>query len=170
MIDGAVKDVQTVTPEGERLVELIDGVVVKESTNIVTRSGVTTELFRPDWNIGLDAIKHAIRVSLRSGAISAWHCHELQNDHIFVIQGTCNVVLYDDRSDSPTRKMLNQFHLSHLRPSLVRIPPGIWHGIQNMEHGPSAFINYFDRPYCYKDPDEWRLPADTEKIPYRFTI
>jgi hypothetical protein len=29
-------------------------------------------------------------------------------------------------------------------------------------------VNYFDLQYDYTDPDDWRLPPDTDEIPYRF--
>jgi len=55
-----------------------------------------------------------------------------------------------------------------MRPALLVIPPRIWHGIQNLSPSTSTFVNYFDEQYAYDNPDDWRLPPDTEEIPYRF--
>lgn len=168
MGNDGIKDTQTVAADGRMLRQLIDGVQLHEMQNIITRNGITTEVARPDWDIGRLAINHMIHVSLRAHAISAWHCHHLQNDRIFVTEGTLRIVLFDDRDGSPTKGKLDVFHLSRMRPTTLLIPPFVWHGIQNLENQASSFVNFFDRAYCHENPDEWRLPADTDAIPYRF--
>jgi dTDP-4-dehydrorhamnose 3,5-epimerase len=168
MPKGAVRDQQTVLPDSTIIRALIDGVKVVETKNIVTRNGVTTEFYRADWSMWNGNVQHIIHASFRPGAISAWHCHQLQTDNIFVTQGTLRLVLYDARQGSPTCGKVNVFNLSLLNPLTVVIPPMIWHGLQNLEQHTSAMVNYFDRSYEYENPDEWRLPLDTEEIPYRF--
>jgi dTDP-4-dehydrorhamnose 3,5-epimerase len=168
MVDGAKKDRQSATAEGQLTQDLLEGVRLKEVPNLITRNGITTELYRPEWPVGPDQVRHMIHVILRGDALSAWHMHEKQTDTFFVTDGTIKVILFDDRPGSPTQGKGNVFHLSRMRPTLVTVPPGIWHGLKNLEKTQSGFINYFDRPYDYADPDEWRLPPDTEKIPFRF--
>ena len=147
---------------------LIDGVRCREVRNIVTANGITTELYRPDWGIAEGTVQQAIHVSLRGGAISAWHQHRQRWDFFFTVGGHLRVVLYDPREDSPTHGQVDVLHLSPARPMLVAIPPYVWHGVQNLSGGPSEFVNLFDRPYDYENPDEWRLPADNAEIPYSF--
>ena len=168
MLDGAIKDQQTATADGKLTRTLLEGVTQKEVSNIITSNGATTEIYRPEWPVGPDQIRHMIHATLRANAISAWHIHEYQTDTIFVTQGSIKLVLFDDRPNSSTRGQVNVFHLSRMRPILTTIPPGIWHGLHNIDNAESSFINYFDRPYVYSDPDEWRLPFDTNKIPYQF--
>ncbi len=55
-------------------------------------------------------------------------------------------------------------------PGLVVVPPGVWHGVQNLLNRPSAVVNMPDRAYRYEAPDHWRLPPDTDQIPYRFQV
>lgn len=162
------KDAQTVAANGRMLRETIAGVQIHEMANIITRNGVTTEVVRPEWEIGHLAIHHMIHVTLRAHAISAWHCHHLQTDRIFVTDGMLRVVLFDDREGSPTKGRVDVFHLGRMRPATLLIPPFVWHGIQNLENRTSGFINFFDHAYRYEDPDEWRLPVDSDAIPYRF--
>ena len=78
-------------------------------------------------------------------------------------------MLFDDREGSPTKGKLDVLHLSLMRPATLQIPPFVWHGIQNLENRNSSFINFFDHAYCYANPDEWRLPADTDSIPFKFS-
>lgn len=167
-LDRAVKDVQTVLPDGSLLMDLIEGVQVRETKNVLTSNGMTTEVFRQDWGLHNLSLQHLVHVTFRADGLSAWHLHEKQTDHIFASAGRLKVVLYDDRPGSQSRGRLNVFYLSPLRPALLVVPPQIWHGVQNLEAGDSSFINFFDRHFCYEDPDDWRLPPDTDAIPYRF--
>ena len=94
--------------------------------------------------------------------------HERQVDRLFVVYGSLRLVLYDGREASRTRGKVDVLILSPLRPTQVAIPPGVWHGLQNLEPDTSMFVNMFDHAYRYDDPDEWRLPPDTDAIPWRF--
>ena len=168
MLEGAKKDKGHVNPNWEFKYDLIDGVRLKDVRNIVTKNGITRELYRPDWKLTEGTVQHMIHVTLNGKAVSAWHMHEIQTDHIFVLQGHVMLALFDDREKSPTRGKVNSFNLSPMRPTLIRIPPGVWHGLANMDQTQCSFINFFDRPYEYETPDEWRLPWNTDKIPFKF--
>ena len=170
MLEGATKDKGHVTPNWDFTYDLIDGVKMKDVRNIVTKNGVTRELFRPDWGVVGGTVQHMIHVALRSHAISAWHMHEIQTDHIYPINGLGKLVLFDGREHSKTKGKVNQFNVSPMRPTLFVIPPGVWHGLQNMDTPEFQFINFFDRPYEYQNPDEWRLPWNTDQIPYKWEV
>jgi dTDP-4-dehydrorhamnose 3,5-epimerase len=167
-MDSGKKDTQTVEPGGRLRLALPQGAQVHEMPNIVTRNGITTEVYRPDWGLRPEEVRHIIHVRLNAFAITAWHRHTLQTDRIFVTDGSLRFAMYDAREDSPTRGLVSELRLSRMRPTLVTVPPGVWHGLQNMGGGEAGFINYFDHAYRYDDPDEWRLPADTPNIPYTF--
>jgi dTDP-4-dehydrorhamnose 3,5-epimerase len=162
------KDRPSVDSEWRAKSDLIENVQVREVRNVVTRNGITTELFRAEWGLMDNAIAHMIHVTLRPGALSAWHMHKLKTDYLFVVSGLVRLVLYDGRDDSPTFGHVNEFHLSHARPQVIAIPPNVFHGLQNLDAGNSTFVNYFDAQYEYEDPDDWRAPLNTEEIPYRF--
>ena len=147
----------------------IEGAVLRESAAIPTRNGVTTELFSTPWQLPVEAVKHLIHVRLDPGAISAWHRHESQTDQIHAIEGAVRVVLFDGRDGSPTEGRVEEVELDAGRPALLIVPPGVWHGVQNLSARAScAFLNLFDRPYHHGDPDEWRLPQANDLIPYAF--
>ena len=165
---GATKDGHHVTEDWTLLRDGIEGVKLQEIPNLVTRNGVMTEVFRRSWGIVDCAIDQMIHVALRANALSAWHMHENKIDHIMVVSGTIKAVLFDGRESSPTHKRIEVHHLSPMRPTLIVIPPGIWHGLQNLEPHDSSFVNFFDTSYDHRDPDDWRLDPDCEEIPYRF--
>lgn len=162
-----VKDGQTVI-DRELLRDGIDGVFVEVLRPVVTRNSVTTEFLSSYWG-GCSAARHAILVTFRPGAVAAWHMHRGRKDYVMVHSGHVLVVMYDGRAASATLGKVQVAHLSEAVPTLVTIPPGVWHGIQNLQAlTPSGMINYFDQPYDPSDPDSWRLPPNTDEIPYSF--
>ena len=147
---------------------LIDGVAVREVRSVITANSVTTEICRSDWGIVDGTIEQTIHVAMRGGAVSAWHQHRHRWDYLFGIGGHLRVILFDPREKSPTRGQVDIFHLSPQRPQLLAVPPSVWHGVQNLSNDVSSFVNLFNKRYEYADPDEWRLPPDTDQIPYAF--
>ena len=167
--DHATKDRQTITARWTPAsMTLIDGVIVKEVLNVPKSGGYLTEIFRSAWMDGNSHVDQVFQVMLEPGAVSAWHAHSETTDRLFVNMGTVRVVLYDAREGSATFGVVNELVFGTIRPALVVVPPRVWHGIQNLSHLPSAVLNLVDRAYDYEDPDHWRLPADTDEIPYRF--
>ena len=168
MISGCRKDGQSVTVDWTPLHPLIEGVKLREVKHVPKENGHLTEIFRKDWALDTGEVDQVFQVSLLPGGLSAWHTHRRTTDRLFVNSGLVKVVLYDARKESSTYKMVNVFRLGTVRPALVVIPPGVWHGVQNLGAEASLVLNLVDEAYRYEDPDHWRLPWDTDKIPYRF--
>lgn len=168
MLTKAQKSTVTVTAEGELIrPNLIAGLRFKEVRNIITRSGVVTELWRPEW-LGEPRPAHIVHVTLVSLGETNWHCHKKQNDLLFVVRGKILIAFYDDREDSETYRNLNVLPFSPLRPTLIEIPPGIWHALKNMTTEEATFVTMNDQPFCYDDPDDWRLPVSDTNLPKPF--
>lgn len=168
MIDGAEKDRQSITSDWAPLIKLIDGVTVREVKNVPKSNGVLTEIFRADWKLDAGTIDQVFQTTVVPGGLSAWHVHPLTTDRLFVSQGLIKIVLYDARESASTRGCVNEFRFGAQRPALVVVPPGVWHGVQNIGGEPALLLNLVDRAYRYEDPDHWRLPPDTSQIPYSF--
>jgi dTDP-4-dehydrorhamnose 3,5-epimerase len=96
----------------------------------------------------------------------AWHYHRKQEDNFCVVRGMMKIVCYDDRKGSPTRGRVNEFFAGDFNPIVVKIPPGVFHGFKCISDIEAVVINTVTEPYDPKDPDEFRLPAHTKKIPY----
>jgi len=167
-LDGAIKRGQSVTSDWSVLREPIDGVELKEMRSIIKQNGYLTEIYRRDWFLDQDGVDQVFQVALNPGAIEAWHVHEQTTDRFFASSGRILLVLYDAREDSPTHGLVNEFRIGTERPALVVVPPGIWHGIQNIGNELATLINLVDEAYKYESPDHWGLPANTERIPYCF--
>ena len=167
-LEGARKDVQTVGPDWLPAQKAIEGVRVTEVRNVNKGQGVLTEIFRADWRLDDGVIAHVFQVWLAPGEVSAWHAHQRARDRLFASRGAVRIVLYDARTTSPTHGQLNEFRFGEHRPALVVVPPGVWHGVENLRREPSSVLNLADQAYAYGDPDHWRLPADSPQIPFSF--
>lgn len=104
------------------------------------------------------------------GVVKAWHYHKLQWDNVACVKGMIKIVLYDLREGSPTKGELNEFFIGEYNPALIVIPPGVYHGWKCVSETESLVINIPSEPYDPECPDEFRLPYDTEEIPYNWDI
>ena len=168
MIEGSAKDPRSITSDWTPLQELIDGVKLREVRNVPKENGLLTEVFRADWALDAGGVGQVFQVVLAPGGLSAWHAHQFTTDRLFASHGLVKVVLFDARTRSPTHGRLNEFRVGLLRPTLIVVPPGVWHGVQNISREPGCLLNMPDRAYSYDDPDHWRLPPDSPEIPYSF--
>ena len=168
LLKGAIKDEQGITADWKIIQDLIHGVALREVKNVPKYSGLLTEIYRSDWNLESGLIDQVFQVCLGPGAISEWHMHQYTTDRIFINQGMIQVVLYDGRKNSATFGRINEFKLGVYRPGLIIVPAGVWHAVRNIVNETSCLLNLVDKAYQYEDPDHWRLPADTNEIPYTF--
>jgi dTDP-4-dehydrorhamnose 3,5-epimerase len=166
MLVGAQKDPQLINPDWQKLEQLIDGVSVRDVLHVPRDHGVITEVFRPEWDPTGMPVIHIYQSRLYPGALGAWSCHAQNTDRLFVTQGNIKVVMYDGREDSPTHGAVNELHVGDARPRLVVLPPGVWHGLQNLGPQDALVLNMPTNAYNYLDPDHYRLPWDTPEIPY----
>ena len=90
----------------------------------------------------------------------------MQTDHFICVAGMAKVVLYDGREDSPTQEEVNEFFMGYLNPILLKIPPGVMHGFKGISKEMALIVNAPTELYNYNDPDEYRVPPQTDEIPY----
>jgi dTDP-4-dehydrorhamnose 3,5-epimerase len=166
MLPGAQKDKQLVNEEWQKIEQGLEGVVAREVLHVPRDHGIITETYRPEWDPTGLPIVHVYQSRLFPGAIGAWSCHEKAVDRLFVNAGHLKVVLFDGREDSPTFGRISELFVGDARPTFLVIPPGVWHGLQNLGSTDALILNYPTNAYKYTDPDHWRLPYDTEQIPY----
>ncbi|MHB0981549.1 MAG: dTDP-4-dehydrorhamnose 3,5-epimerase family protein [Thermoleophilia bacterium] len=143
----------------------IDGVVVKSLRVIPDDRGRLMEIFRSDDEL----FAHFGQIYMTTtypGVVKAWHMHRQQTDHMCALSGMFRLALFDARKGSPTRGVLQEIYMGEHRPVLVRIPPGIYHGWRCVSEREGLVVNVPDRLYDYDNPDEFRLPPDTDQIGY----
>ncbi len=168
-LEGCTRDAQSITRDWQPLQSLIDGVQVREMRNVAKDNGYLTEIWRDDWRLAPSTVAQVFQALIEPHGISAWHVHRRATDRLFANHGLLKIVLFDARAGSPTERRINVFRCGTIRPALIVVPPGVWHGVQNLSASPALLLNLPDRAYEYESPDHWRLPPDTDRIPYAFT-
>jgi len=160
------KDPQSVLAGGSRsAVARIMGVRFVELGNVITRSGFMTEIFRTDWPAIDISVRQVNWVQLNPGSVTDWHVHYRQTDHLIGVGGNIKLALWDGRKTSPTNGTTETIRIGAIRPVMIIVPPGVWHGLRNESGEPAGYINVIDELYVHEDPDNWRLPPHSTDIP-----
>ena len=100
------------------------------------------------------------------GVVKAWHYHKKQWDQFVCVRGMMKVVLFDSRDDSQTQGEVNEFFLGDYRTILLQIPPLVYHGFKCISDHEAKVINCPTEVYDYQEPDEYRVDAHNNDIPY----
>lgn len=164
-----IADLQTVTPDGVPVAARIADVVIRPAVTHLDERGEVCEVYSPAWDIHPEPMVYAYLIGIRPGQVKGWVVHRLQDDRLFSAFGTVKLVLYDDRAESPTHGMLNEMCFGERHRALIVIPKGVYHAVQNVGDVDAALFNLPTQPFDHARPDKYRLPLDTDRIPYRFT-
>jgi dTDP-4-dehydrorhamnose 3,5-epimerase len=155
-----------IKPNGEELVELFEGVKVKDCITHLDNRGSLTELFNTNWDFDSEPIVHVYKVAIAPGVVKGWQYHTTYADRSFFGWGKFRIALHDLREDSKTYKQTITIYAGIERPRLIRIPTMILHAVQNLSQTESWFINMPTKSYNYLSPDKYRIPWDSPEIPY----
>ena len=165
---GEVQDRQTVTPEGVSVDPLPAGVTFRETPTHVDSRGSLFELFNPEWAWHPDPLVYCYCCTIRPGKVKGWAMHKRHEDRYFVMFGEMEVVFYDSRPESATFGLVAKVVLTEFNRRLMNIPAGIWHAVRCVSEKEVVLTNFPTIPYDHADPDKYRLPLDTDQIPYKF--
>ena len=145
---------------------MIRGVIKRKLQMNADERGHLVEVFREDWELYDPAPAMTYYSMSYPGVVRAWHKHRRgQVDHFVCPKGRIKVGIYDDREDSPTQGDLDTFVIGEHNQQAIRIPGDCWHGFKTIGNEPAFLLNFPTKLYDYDDPDEQRLPPDTDTIP-----
>jgi len=145
--------------------KMIEGVKVRKLRLIPDERGFLMEMVRSDWE-EYEKFGQTYITAVYPGVVKGWHYHKIQTDHFVCVHGMAKVVLYDSREDSPTHGEINEFFMGTLNPIMLKIPKGVMHGFKGISEEMTLIVNVPTELYNYQEPDEYRLPAHTDQIPY----
>ena len=145
----------------------IEGVALVPLTRHTDDGGSLTELARLTDGTMAGLAGFTVRQvnfsELAPGAIKAFHLHVRQTDVWYVPPGDrMLMMLFDVRQGSTTEGARMRFVLGDGASRLLRIPPGVAHGVRNVGTQ-SGRIVYFTDLHFSAEPsscDEGRLPWD----------
>lgn len=144
---------------------MIDGVRIKKLKVIPDERGRLMEILRNDDEI-FKKFGQAYMTTAYPGVVKAWHYHKVQIDNMVVLSGMMKIVLYDSRKDSPTFGQVNEFFAGAHNPILLQIPNLVYHGFKCISQEEAIVANIPTEVYNYKEPDEFRIDAHNNDIPY----
>jgi dTDP-4-dehydrorhamnose 3,5-epimerase len=145
----------------------IGGVEIAELRRFADDGGALTELGRLTGGAhsafpGFE-VRQVNYSEMEPGVIKAYHLHRRQTDVWYVPpDDRMLLVLLDVRAGSPTEGACRRFVLGGGTSRLVRIPPGVAHGVRNIAPARGRIIYFVDTHFS-PDPalcDEGRLPWD----------
>jgi dTDP-4-dehydrorhamnose 3,5-epimerase len=148
---------------------MIQGVEIKQLARHADERGFLMELLRSDDSIFTKFGQCYVSMNY-PGVIRAWHWHKKQDDFFVVVKGMIKVGLYDLRDGSPTQGETAELYLGDNNNIMVKIPVGVVHGYKTVGTEPSLLINFPSEVYNPQEPDEYRLPWDTDQIPFDWDI
>lgn len=142
----------------------IDGVLITELRLISDSRGAVLHMLRVGAS-GFVGFGECYFSEVAPGAVKAWKRHRLQTQNLAVPVGRLRLVIYDDRSESPTCGSLQLLELgrpdAYLR---VTIPPCLWYGFAAIGATTALVVNCADEPH---DPLESEARAANDiTIPY----
>ncbi len=147
---------------------IIDGVHIVELKRFFDDGGSMTELVRlvnggAAESLAGFTVRQVNYSEMEPGGIKAFHLHARQTDVWYVPPSDrMLILLLDVRETSPTKNARMRVVLGAGASRLLRIPPGVAHGVRNVGTATGRII-YFTDLHFSPDPaacDEGRLPWD----------
>ena len=145
----------------------IDGVALVPLTRHTDDGGSLTELVRVADGSAAGLAGFTVRQvnfsELAPGTIKAFHLHVRQTDVWYVPPGDrMLIVLLDVRQGSATEGARMRFVLGDGASRLLRIPPGVAHGVRNLGVAAGRIVYFTDVQFSAEPSscDEGRLPWD----------
>lgn len=106
--------------------------------------------------------------TIYAGIVKGWHRHRDMTLNYACVAGRVKLVLYDERTDSPTRGELMEVFLGPDNYALVVIPPDVWSGFKGMSDPLAIVANCCTHVH---DPSRsTRLDPFDNHIPYDWAV
>lgn len=143
----------------------INGVIVQPLKKIYDEQGSIMHMLRSDSLI-FKSFGEIYFSEIHQGCIKAWRRHLRMTQHFSVPRGNVNIVLYDDRPESPSYGIVQSIETGENNYCLVRVPPLIWYGFKEMSGKTALIANCTDIPH---DPSEIeRCDFSCGLVPYQW--
>lgn len=136
----------------------IEGVRLRPLTMNQDPRGVLTEIFRSEWDTGIQPVQWNSVESSRN-VLRGVHAHIRHHDYLVLLRGSAWIGLRDLRRGSPTEGLATKVAMSADRLQSIMIPPGVAHGFYFLEdslhiYSVSTYWSLDDELGCH-----WADPA-----------
>jgi len=148
-----------------KVTEMIDGVKIKPLKKICDERGMIMHMLRCD-DADFEQFGEIYFSTAYPGVVKGWHEHRKQIQNYAVIQGMVKLVLYDNRTDSPTYEELMEIFTGEDNYQLIRIPTGVINGFKVIGTKTAIVANCATLPH---EPDEMiHYDPLGDKVPYKW--
>jgi len=147
---------------------MIQDVIIKSIKKHCDDRGFFAEIIKKGEDTFCD-IQQTSYTETLPGVIKAFHWHKIQWDVWFVCRGMAEVVLCDLREDSRTYKEIQVIYAGEDNPVLILIPPHVAHGYRVLGNEKVGLFYHTTRAYDSTNPDEERIPYDSEEINFNWS-
>lgn len=145
----------------------IDGVCVVPLKRIQDERGVVMHMLRRD-DPHFEEFGEIYFSVIYPGIIKGWHLHARMTINYAVVDGDIKLVLYDQRTDSPTRDRVQEIVFGQVNYQLVRVPPGVVNGFTAVGGRRAIVANCASIPH---DPSEiTRMDPFGSAVPYDWRV
>lgn len=146
---------------------MIDGVILTPLRQIFDERGKVMHMLREDSPV-FSRFGEIYFSCTHPGVVKAWHLHKEMTLNYAVIYGEIKFVLFDDRTDSPTRGEIQEFFISPENYMLVTVPPMIWNGFKGVGLQTAIVANCATLPHAPEELE--RRSPDDPNIPYNWAL
>ncbi len=166
---------QLITLQNYQQEKLVHDVVIRPLKVFSDPRGSLAELLKTTW----DDVYHPKKLPFSQTYVSwttfnvardenLFHYHPNgQQDRFIILKGRAVVLVYDDRSDSPTKGVLNLFLMDGLEKAdncyMVVVPPHTLHGFLAADEKGTFLINF--PTHLYDPQNEWRIKFEERPLP-----
>jgi dTDP-4-dehydrorhamnose 3,5-epimerase len=167
LLNHAIQDGQMANPDGTPVFKLPVGATLHELPCHPDDRGIVCELFDPRWRHLEHPFEFCYFWTLKPKVAKGWALHLEHSDRYCIVNGEMLTVLYDGREDSETFGRSFEVFMSDRRRRMLLIPPGVWHADLNLGNTETLVVNFPTIKYNHAKPDKYRLPLNTDLIPYK---
>ena len=142
----------------------VEGVFISALKQIEDERGAVLHMLRSDSPL-FSKFGEIYFSLVNKGVIKAWKRHKAMTQRIAVPIGRIRLVLFDNRTKSASKGMVEEIILG--RPDqyyLICIPPMLWYGFQGISESPALLVNCSDIPHDTKESE--RLSVLNDHISY----
>jgi len=129
---------------------MIEGVTFTPLSIIDTEGGDILHAMKI-YDPGFSGFGEAYFSIVESGAVKGWKLHREMVLNLIVSVGEISFVIFDDRGESSTKGMFDEFTLSRKNYGRLTIPPMLWFAFQGMDKRDSMLLNIAN---ILHDPNE----------------
>ena len=126
----------------KKFISKIEGVSVIKKQEIVDDRGKILHMLRTDDN-EFKKFGEIYFSFVNPQKIKAWHYHELMTLNYAVVDGEIKLVLFDNRPESKSKGVIQEFIISNKNHYLISIPPKIWNGFCSNNNQKAIFSKLF---------------------------